>query len=157
MRPAWRELERRRADQVWKRSRDRFLAGVVGPHFEEVCRTWAADFAGAEAFGGVPAEIGHAVVNDSAHRASHEIDVVVLAEPDGGPRKVLSLGEVKWGDIMCEGHVERLRRVRDLLAGRGYDMRSTRLTCYSAAGFAPDLLAAKSDDIMLVSPDLLYS
>ncbi|MEO3805077.1 ATP-binding protein [Nonomuraea sp. B1E8] len=157
MRPAWRELERRRADQVWRRSRDRFLSGVVGPHFEEVCRTWAADFAGAEAFGGVPAEIGHGVVNDPERRTSHEVDVVVLGEPDGGPRKVLSLGEVKWGDTMCEGHVERLRRVRDLLAGRGYDTRSTRLACYSAAGFTADLLAAEGGDLMLVTPERLYS
>ncbi|WP_218136330.1 ATP-binding protein [Nonomuraea jiangxiensis] len=157
MRPAWRELERRRADQVWQRSRDRFLSGVVGPHFEEICRTWAADFAGAEAFGGIPAEIGHGVVNDPERRTSHEVDVVVLGEPDGGPRKVLSLGEVKWGDTMCEGHVERLRRVRDLLADRGYDTRSTRLACYSAAGFTPDLLAAEGDDLMLVNPERLYS
>ncbi|MFG1946749.1 ATP-binding protein [Nonomuraea sp. NPDC048826] len=158
MRPAWRELERRRADQVWKRSRDRFLSAVVGPHFEEVCRTWAADFAGADVFGDDPAEIGHGVVNDPERRTSHEVDVVVLAAPDGGPRRVLSLGEAKWGDFMGEGHVERLRRIRDLLTARGYDTRSTRLACYSAAGFTTELVAAASSgDIMLVPPDQLYS
>ncbi|AQZ65328.1 archaeal ATPase, fused to C-terminal DUF234 domain [[Actinomadura] parvosata subsp. kistnae] len=157
MRPAWRELERRRATEVWQRSRDRFLSQVVGPHFEEICRTWAADVAGAEAFGGVPGEVGHGVVNDPQRRTSHEVDVVVLGEPDGGPRKVLSLGEVTWGDTMCEGHVERLRRVRDLLAARGYDTRSTRLACYSAAGFTADLLAAEGDELMLVTPERLYA
>jgi hypothetical protein len=75
----------------------------------------------------------------------------------GGLAGVLSLGEVKWGDVMGEGHVERLRRVRDLLAGRGYDMRATRLACYSAAGFTADLLAAENDEVMLVTPDRLYS
>ncbi|WP_433440576.1 hypothetical protein [Nonomuraea sp. CA-141351] len=79
------------------------------------------------------------------------------AEPDGEPRRVLSLGEAKWGDIMCEGHVERLRRVRDLLAARGYDTRSTRLACYSAAGFTPDLLVAENSEVLLVTPDRLYS
>jgi AAA+ ATPase superfamily predicted ATPase len=157
MRPAWRELERRRARQVWQRSRDRFLSQVVGPHFEEICRTWAADFADAGTFDGVPAEVGHGVVNDPGRRTSHEVDVVVLGEPDGGPRKVLSLGEAKWGDTMCEGHVERLRRVRDLLAERGYDTRSTRLACYSAAGFAPDLRTAEDGELLLVSPERLYS
>ncbi|WP_226899699.1 ATP-binding protein [Nonomuraea phyllanthi] len=157
MRPAWRELERRRADRVWARSKGRFMSGVVGPHFEEICRTWAADFADAEMFGDIPGEVGHGVVNDQERRTSHEIDVVVLAQPDGGPRRVLCLGEAKWGEVMGSGHVERLRRVRDLLSQRGYDTRSTRLACFSTAGFTPDLLASSRDEVILAGPELLYS
>ena len=32
---------------------------------------------------------------------------------------------------MNAGHLERLRRARDLLAVKGYDTEQTRLTCYS--------------------------
>ena len=36
---------------------------------------------------------------------------------------------------MTVGHVERLRRARDLLAVKGYDTSATKLACYSRAGF----------------------
>ena len=60
---------------------------------------------------------------------------------------------------MTPGHVRRLRRARDLLAVKGYDTRSTRLTCYSGAGFDDDLRAeARNDDlIQLVGLDTLYA
>jgi uncharacterized protein len=44
---------------------------------------------------------------------------------------VLSLGEAKWDKVMGTGHLERLRRARDLLAVKGYDTEQTRLSCYS--------------------------
>jgi hypothetical protein len=158
MRPAWRELERRRAEQVWRRSQSRFSCGVVGPHFEEICRTWAADFADPGTFGDVPAEVGHGVVNDPELRTSHEVDVIVLAESDGGPRRVLSIGEVKWGEVMGVGHVEKLSRVRDLLAKRGYDTSATKPACYSGAGFTAEALRlADSGDILTVDLDRLYN
>jgi hypothetical protein len=48
---------------------------------------------------------------------------------------------------MNVGHIERLRRARDLLAVKGYDTSARRLACYSGAGFDPDLvnLAANAD------------
>ncbi|GAA0387366.1 ATPase AAA [Acrocarpospora corrugata] len=158
MRPAWRELERRRAEQVWRRSRPRFLSRVVGPHFEELCRQWASDFADPDTWGGVAADVGHGVVNDPEQRTTHEIDVVVLGEHDGGPRKVLALGEAKWGEVMGTGHIDRLTRVRDLLGQRGFDTRTTRLTCYSGKGFTAELIAAagKDDSLVLVDVARLY-
>ncbi|HXA57532.1 MAG TPA: ATP-binding protein [Streptosporangiaceae bacterium] len=157
MRPSWRELERRRGHEVWSRSRERFMSGVAGPHFESLCRTWAADFADPEDFGDLPGEIGHGVVNDPEKKTSHEIDVVVLAAQDGGPRRVLSLGEAKWGEIMGKSHLDRLSRIRDLLGERGYDVSGTKLACYSAAGFT-ETLEDQSDqeDLLLVGLDRLY-
>jgi hypothetical protein len=72
---------------------------------------------------------------------------------------VLSLGEVKWDKIMDTGHLDRLRRARDLLAVKGYDTSGTKLTCYSGAGFAPELasLAAADPAILLVGLDKLYA
>jgi uncharacterized protein len=56
--------------------------------------------------------------------------VFAPGEP-GRPRRVLSLDEAKWDKVMGTGHLERLRRARDLLAVKGYDKEQTRLTCYS--------------------------
>ena len=60
---------------------------------------------------------------------------------------------------MTPGHTRRLRRARDLLAVKGYDTSTTRLTCYSGAGFDDDLRAeARRDDlIQLVGLDTLYA
>jgi hypothetical protein len=60
---------------------------------------------------------------------------------------------------MTPGHVRRLRRARDLLAVKGYDTSSTKLTCYSGAGFDEDLRAEAHCDelIQLVGLDTLYA
>lgn len=158
MRPAWRDLERRQAAAVWRRSQARFASAVVGPHFEALCRTWAADFAGPGTFGDVAGQVGHGVVNDPERRTSHEVDVVVMAVPDGSAPRVLSLGEAKWGETMGPAHVERLARIRDLLQSRGYDTRGTRLACYSGSGFTPELReAAARRQVVLVDLERLYS
>jgi|SRR5580698_3455153 hypothetical protein len=98
----WARLERG-AVAVWQGARTRYLSQVAGPHFESLCREYRSG-----------------VVTDSANRTKIEIDVEDLgpAEP-GRPRRVLSLGEVKWDRVMDGGHLARLRRARDLLAVRG--------------------------------------
>jgi hypothetical protein len=56
------------------------------------------------------------------------------------------------------GHLERLRRARDLLAVKGYDTHASRLTCYSGAGFAPELgnVAAADTLVQLIGLEALY-
>lgn len=158
MRPAWRDLERRRTGDVWRRSHNRFFSNVVGPHFEHLCRTWAAGFATAGTFPDAPGDVGHGVVNDPDRRTMHEIDVVVMAQSAGASRRVLSIGEAKWGQIMGLGQLERLRRVATLLDRRGYDTRDIRLACYSGVGFDADLrTAAGRGEVLLVTPDSLYA
>ena len=94
---------------------------MTGPHFEAICRDFAIT-ADPAVFGGLPGEVGSGVVSDPASRTQIEIDVAVLAPAEHGrPRKVLSLGEVKWDRIMDLHHIERLRRARDLLAVKGFD------------------------------------
>ncbi|WP_405179184.1 hypothetical protein OG225_35690 [Nocardia sp. NBC_01377] len=52
-RPDWTEWERARdSARLWKRRRHRFESNVLGPHFEEVCRNWVADYAADSVFGG---------------------------------------------------------------------------------------------------------
>jgi hypothetical protein len=130
MRREWTRLERGDTTGAWRNSQATFLAQVVGPHFEGICRDWAP---------------------------SAEDDVFGSAPDDPGrPRRVLSLGEATWNKAMNTGHPERLRRARDLLAVKGYDTSGTKLTCYSGAGFDPDL-AAGDPAILLVGLEMLYS
>ncbi|CRK59779.1 archaeal ATPase, fused to C-terminal DUF234 domain [Alloactinosynnema sp. L-07] len=158
MRDRWRDLEMARADAVWADSRQTYLSNVVGPHFEELCREFAAG-ADETLFAGRPAEVGAGVVSDPGNRTQIEVDVVVKASSDRGPRCLLSLGEVKWGETMGLGHVARLTRAQGLLAAKGWDTVSTKLACYSGAGFTDELRAAAAGDdrILLIDLDQIYA
>jgi uncharacterized protein len=157
MRRRWAELERGRANAVWAGSQHAFLAQVMGPHFEKLAREFALD-AEPEEFGELPGEVGSGVINDTAERASIQVDVVVLA-PAGSSsrRRILSLGEAKWGRAMNVGDLRRLERARDLLAVKGFDTRHTRLACYSGVGFGDELRdIAQRERLLLVDPARLY-
>src|SRR5579864_7621404 len=149
----WARLELGSGPTVWPGARARFLSQVAGPHFEAICRDYAIA-ADPEVFGGPPGEVGSGVVPDPVNRTQIEIDVAVLAPAEHGrPRKVLSVGEAKWDQVMGTRHVERVRRARDLLAVKGFDTRDTVLTCYSGAGFDRELRAGQRQDIRLVGLD----
>jgi hypothetical protein len=153
----WARLELGDAATIWRSAQPRFLSQIVGGHFETICRDYAI-MADPEVFGGRPAEVGAGVVADPANRTQIQVDVVVLAPAEHGqPRKILSLGETKWDRVMDRRHVDRLRRVRDLLAVKGFDTRDTVLACYSGAGFHPDLAADKPADVRLIGLDQLYA
>jgi len=159
MRREWTRLERGDTAGAWANSQATFLSQVVGPHFEAICREWAALHAGASDFGEMPGEVGTTVVADPARRSQIQVDVAVLAAGEPGqPRRILSLGEAKWDTVMNLGHLERLRRARDLLAVKGRGTQATRLTCYSGAGFEPALTDAAAADprVQLVGLDRLY-
>ena len=60
---------------------------------------------------------------------------------------------------MGTGHLERLRRIRTLLAAQGrLGADTARLACFGGAGFTDDLRAAaqRDDSIVLVGIDDLY-
>lgn len=156
MRPRWGLLESGRAEAVWEDAKTRFSSQVLGPHFEQICREHAAA-APAALFGALPGEVGAGVVSDPGRRSQIEIDVVVFAPAvPGEPRRILSLGEAKWGEVLGVRHIERLRRARELLAERGYDVRGTFLTCYGGAGFAPDLPVG-DQGVLTIGLDDLYA
>jgi hypothetical protein len=159
MRREWTRLDRGDEAAAWRNSQATFLAQVVGPHFESVCRDWALS-AGPTIFGDLPGDVAAGILADPVRHAQVQVDVAVLGVDDPGrPRRILSLGEAKWDKIMTPRHVERLRRARDLLSVRGYDTTATRLACYSGAGFDVGLRdAARADhNIMLIGLDDLYS
>ncbi|MCP2291864.1 hypothetical protein APR08_004803 [Nocardia amikacinitolerans] len=73
-----------------------------------------------------------------------------------GREALLSIGEAKWNDTMGLGHLDRLRRIRDLLSAK-FDTSRTRLACYSGADFMPALTeAAAAEDVVLVDSNTLY-
>lgn len=157
MRRAWTQLEQRQASRVWRRSAQTFLAQVVGPHFEALCRDWAAS-ADEETFGDLPGEVAAGTVADPVNRSQIQVDVAVLVAGNGESRRILSLGEAKWGVVMGLRHLDRLRRARDLLSVKGYRTAETWLTCYSGAGFDEDLRAtARRERVRLVDLDRLYA
>jgi AAA+ ATPase superfamily predicted ATPase len=154
MRPEWFRLETGHADAVWRDRAPDFLSRVIGPHFESLCRSYVQQ-SGHHLFDRPIANVGSGVVNDPANQTQIQIDVAVLAPPEPErPRRLLSLGEVKWGEVMGRGHAARLARARNLLSA-AYDVSECTLACYSAAGFSADLRAEAGPKLMLVSlPDL---
>jgi hypothetical protein len=158
MRPQWGLLESGRGRPVWQAAAAWFSAPVLGPHFEQLCREFALA-APAELFGALPGEVGSGVVADPARRSQIEVDIVVFAPAaPGEPRRTLSLGEAKWGDVLGARHLDRLRRARDLLASRGYDTRDTVLACYGGAEFDRDLsMLGGRDHVLALGLDDLYA
>jgi hypothetical protein len=159
MRREWTRLERGDPAGAWRNAQATFYSQIVGPHFESLCREWALN-AGGDTFGDWPGTVAAGVVADPANRTQIQVDVAVLGpEVSGEPQRILSLGEAKWGKVMTPGHVRRLRRARDLLAVKGYDTSTTKLTCYGGAGFDEDLRAEAHRDklIQLVGLDTLYA
>jgi hypothetical protein len=110
-------------------------------------------------FGTVPGEVAASVVADPLRRDQIQVDVAVFAPDEPGrTHRVLSLGDAKWDKVMNPGHLERLRRARDLLAVKGYDTEQTRLTCYSGTRLDSELADRAVGDplIQLVGLDELY-
>ncbi|MGN9785559.1 ATP-binding protein [Nonomuraea sp. ZG12] len=161
MRPIWSDLEHTRdASRLWQRAQRRFTANVLGPHFEHLCRQWTRHYAPEDVLGDFPHRVGSGTVNDPAARTSHEIDVVAYSLDDDNRQPLLALGEVKWGDIMGLGHLDRLTRIRALLTAQNrHGAATARLLCYSAAGFTDELRARAASDpgIVLVGAEDLYA
>ncbi|MFI9572124.1 ATP-binding protein [Microbispora rosea] len=155
MRPAWSLLERGWADRVWQSARPRFTSQVVGPHFEHVCREfalahdWNGEFA---------AEVAAGIAPGGGRGQNIEVDVIALAPQDNHTRRLLSVGEAKWSEIMHVGHLKRLEQARDQLHTRGLDTRDTVLALYSGVGFDAALTdaAARDPRILLVDLPMLY-
>lgn len=160
MRPVWSDLEHTRdATRLWQRNQRRFTGNVLGPHFEHLCRHWTRYLASDDLLGEHPHRVERGTVNDPANKTSHEVDVVVFGLDDDNRQPLLAIGEAKWGETMGLSHLERLRRIRELLHAQSrYGADTAALACYSGAGFTDDLRAeaAKNPDVLLIGIDDLY-
>jgi AAA+ ATPase superfamily predicted ATPase len=160
MRPIWSDLAHTRsAAPLWERSKPRFTASVLGPHFEQLCRYWARYLASEQVIGGFPSQVEPGTVNDPVAKKTHQVDLAASGYDATDRQALLTIGEVKWHETMGLPHLERLRHIRSLLAAQGrHGAASARLLCFSGAGFTPDLTAeaANSPDIGLLTPADLY-
>ncbi|WP_416210861.1 AAA family ATPase [Frankia sp. Cr2] len=156
-------LERHEAAAVWQASTATFAAQILGPHVEELARTWTRTFATREVFGGQPLGIvGSAAVHDGAGRARHEVDVLALAAGER-PRvpgvRIALIGEAKaTAQRRTPGDLNRLERIRAVLTEDGHDAAAAVLAIFSLTGFSPDLrlLADQRDDVRLIDINALY-
>lgn len=158
-RPSWAQLERPgRADAVWRRAQPTFESRLLGPDFEQICRHWALRFAAPETIGALVTDVGAGVVYDKSARARLEVDVVAYARGEDEGRRVVLLGEAKWGRRLDVTDLARLRRARTLLADSGLlDPAACRLALFSGAGFSDDLRAEAGGDVLLVDLQRLYN
>jgi hypothetical protein len=111
-------------------------------------------------FGGRSNQVCAGTVHDPGGRTNHDVDVVVFGLTDDNQRPILGIGEVKWGETMGVGHLNRLRHIRGLLAAQGKPGAETaKLACYGGAGFTAELTAEanRSDEVVLVGLADLYS
>jgi uncharacterized protein len=158
-RPVFGQLETRgRAPRVWSARQATFASQVLGPNFEEICRTWTSAYASAETLGTDDlGEVGHGSVHDHENRAAMEFDVVALGPADGQRRRLIALGEAKWGVRLGLDHLNRLRRGTRLLEKtNNLDVSNARLLLFSAAGFTDDLRAVNAPDVELIDVGRLY-
>jgi hypothetical protein len=162
IRPHLARLERGHGADVWRRdARPTFWSQVLGLHFEDLARTWTAEFAAEETIRGRPSLVGPTVVRDPSTRTSYEVDVVALGPPGRrGGRHVLALGEAKWSsDPVQEDELDRLIRIRRTLAAREDVVAArARPMLFSASGFSASLKRrARQEDAVLVDLERLYA
>lgn len=159
-RPDLARFEDRRFAEAWSDAQARFSTHVLGPHFEQLARDFTFKFASPATTGGVVARVGPAVINDQKARAQHELDVVATIRTPSGSSEVMAIGEAKSTNRVCTvADLDRLDRIRMLLADRGAAPATTKLLLFSANGFDRNLTQASvgRDDVELIDLDRMYS
>ncbi len=149
-----------RTAAVWAQSKETFRSRVIGPRFEELCRSWTLEHAAATTVGGAVTWVGSGALHDPAEKERHEIDVVARGLPSsGGSERVLLIGEAKWGRRMTSADLDRLRGIRAALEGKNLVDREAgcRLALFSGKGFDKKLRAAEiAGEVVLVDLERLY-
>ncbi|MCE4947870.1 ATP-binding protein [Streptomyces albulus] len=150
-------LEQEEPAAVWHRIRPEFDAAVAAPHFAQLCRDWATQYAAWDTFGGEVSTAIRGTVPDPEGDARLDAEVVVRGIADGRPGVLLSVGLARFDEVMDAPHLERLRRLLALLAAAGEDTGQAVPACYSGVGFGPELRAAEAKgEVLLVGADRLY-
>lgn len=155
-------FEERKAAPAWKAAAHTVSAQILGPSFEQLAREWTARHAAERTRGGPIGEVGSTVVNDSAGRAQHELDVVALDEGErrqAGAPVVRAIGEAKSSDrARTVSDLERLDRIRGLLVARGIPADGAKLLLFGRSGFDANLTEAASGrlDVELVDLERVW-
>jgi uncharacterized protein len=152
IRPNRTRIRRRQQQQVWAEGKPTWQAGIVGPHFERLCRE-ATLLYGAEFGLQSVATVGVTEVADGKGRRSHELDVVAT-NPNG---EIIAIGEAKHTvNPRGTADLERLDLLRSLLPHP--TANPCRLLLFSASGFERNVVkAAKTrTDVELIDTSRLY-
>ena len=156
-------FEERKAEPAWRAAEHTVSAQILGPAFEQLAREWTARYASVRTLGGPTGEVGSTVVNDSAGRSQHELDVVALEEGERRQARnpvVRAIGEAKASDrVRTLADLDRLDRVRGLLVARGVRATAAKLLLFGRSGFDGNLkrAAAARHDVELVDLHRLWS
>lgn len=156
IRPYRSALERQPTAEVWRTLRPVFEDLVVGPHFAQICRDWAARYAAPETFGEM---VGGATRGslEPLSEEENEADVVVTAADGAGPQHVLSVGTACWNEPIGGRRLDRLRQLIARLRAEGVATEGVRPALYGGAGFSDGLrAAAAAGEVLLVGPERLY-
>lgn len=156
IRPDEERYRERQGLEAWRDAAPRFLAAVVGPHFEEMARTWTRRYAAKRTLGGAAGRVGFIQVNDPERKESFELDVAVATSGSGD--RLLAIGEAKARtEPRTAKDIDRLERLRGLLLSRT-DAVGAKLLLFSLSGFdraAVDKAAGRAD-IELVDLRRMY-
>jgi uncharacterized protein len=158
IRPFEARLVGRGRARVWADAQDTVASLILGPHLEDLARSWCIDHAAPETLGGLPSRCEPALIACREHRKNHELDVVVSADPPGEKSRILAIGEVKatsW--LVGLNQLERLRHIRSLLPSDSIT-GEPKLLLFSRQGFTPELTgeALSRPDVALIDLHRLY-
>ena len=130
-----------------------FNARVRGPVFEEMARTWTANFA-SDATVPIRDHVGPSFV--SIDGVDHELDVLVAGPGDApSDREIVALGEAKSGEELTTRHLLRLERARTAL---GTHASHAKLLFFGERMDEKLVqLATERDDVQIVDLDRLYT
>ena len=142
-------LEERDVDTAWESADEGFRSRILGPHFEQMCRDWVGS-APVERWPEPIGEVGSTVINDSQKKSQHELDVLALRRGDrrgAANAKIVLLGEARSGEReRTVADLQRLRRIKEVLEGRGANVAAAHLAVFGRGGFERELMrAAKAD------------
>jgi uncharacterized protein len=159
-RPNLARFEDRDTSVAWAASEPSFRSHVLGPHFEDLARDFIRRFASPATIGGQANRVGASVVNDSADRSQHQIDVVAVGQELSGARRVLALGEAKYTAAkQTIGELNHLDVVRHAVSKKHPSAASARLLLFSARGFETQLRkeAQRRGDVELIDLERMYT
>jgi hypothetical protein len=147
-----------RADRVWAEGADSVASKIYGPHFEDLARKWCLEHATRETLGGAASWTRPTEIACRAHRAGHELDVVVGSSPALGSERIIAIGEAKGTATPVElPELRRLEHLRDLLPSAKVEAQP-KLLLFARSGFTTELRreSESREDVELVDLDRLY-
>jgi uncharacterized protein len=162
-RPSVDRLEQHRWAEVVAERGPATSAGLFGPHFEHLCRTWVRRYASAATLGGTPSRVAPAVLSDARLKQKRQLDAVAIASGHNERPRILAIGEAKYTtDRRGMRDIHRLEEIRALVRSAKsahFAVDAIKLMLFSAKGFEPEALRERDSrtDLVLVDLSDLYA